>query len=110
LHRANRTIQYEENAALRVVLDALEKLKLDPRDLPKGASNIAHALFGKLYELYKVDAEKPKSALEHPHSNKFKGDFGRHGFHGTGEVPVPREYQIKALQEISAAIKASWKI
>jgi hypothetical protein len=110
LDMAKQMIENEDDVALRVVLGALEKRELDPRDLRKNGGNTAHYLFSKLYELYKADAEKPKSTLEHPHSNKFKGDFGRNGFNGTGEVAVPRAYQIKALQELTAELKATWKI
>ena len=95
--------------SLAIFLKAVEEMQLDPKDLPANTKNIAHALFGKLYTLYSK-AQKEDSSLEHPHSSKFKGDFGRHAFCGTAEIAIPKEYVQQALKEVLSEIKAVWKV
>ncbi|MBS0604381.1 MAG: hypothetical protein JSS60_05005 [Verrucomicrobia bacterium] len=109
LFALNLAIEHRDEEQLPLLFKALEEMKLDPRDLPSGQKNLAHALFGKLYENYLKAWESDKSMV-HPHDGKFKGDFGRHGFCSTGEVKISPEIRMQTLKELSDQLKATWKI
>ncbi len=98
-----------DQAIIEEILDTLEKMKLDAKDLPQGQSNLAHALFGKVYQVY-LNAWEHDKGMVHPHDGSFKGDFGRNAFIGEVSETVPAQYKLQALEEISNSVKEAWKI
>lgn len=102
-----RALNRSDAPALQLFIGALEKLNLDPRDLPKGQTNISHALFGKLYDLY-IEARKTNPDLEDPNSKKFNGDFGRAAFCDL-KLGID-ELRRAALKDELKALKDTWRI
>jgi hypothetical protein len=91
-----------ENRAIDLYFKALEALKLDPNDCPKGQNNAAHALYKKLYEnekLYETSVEprKPDKSWEDPYDENF-------------QAHIPDEIKNKALEEVKQAFIAAWRI
>lgn len=91
------------------IFEILENLKLDPKDLPKGQKNLAHALFGKLYSTYLAAWEKDKSMI-HPHDKTFKNDFGRNAFLYDSKGVIPDTYRMQAVVEMSQVLKEGWDL
>lgn len=102
----------EDQRALNEYLDILEKLTLDPKDLPEGVTNLAHQLFGKLYVYYKEDAELEGSSLKHPHDPAYKSDFGRNAFRGDVDASsaVDRDYLQDAIRDVKIEVFAKWQM
>ncbi len=88
-------------------LDEVEQLNLHPSDLPSGQTNAAHALYGKLYQVYAKAREEDPSLVD-PKDEMFKGDFGRHAFCGDFGIPNFEIITIKALQELADDLQAAW--
>lgn len=102
-------IAQKDVKSLRQYLAVLENLNLDEKDLPKGVKNIAHALFGALYQDYKKAWEVEKS-MTHPHDGAFKGDFGRHAFNDTGSVNIPARFKTAVIEQFTEQLRQAWKL
>ncbi len=98
----------EDNEQARELLEVLEKLILDPRDLPGEPKNIAHQLFGKLF-CYHVDARKIDPSLENPYDHKFKRDFGRLAFTSLPNA-CPTSFKKAAIKEVLKDLNSFWAI
>lgn len=99
----------EAVAIMALYFGSLESLNLHPNDLPKGHKNLAHQLFGTVYNNYLAAWEKNKT-MTHPHDKCFKNDFGRNAFIGEAQNLIPVEFKIQALQEVIRSLKDAWKI
>ena len=108
LELVDQALNRSDSQGIQLFFGALEKLRLDPRDLPKGQTNVAHALFGKLYGVY-VEARKTNANLVDPNSAKFKGDFGRNAFCDLAEAGLD-DLRKAALKDERQALKDTWKI
>lgn len=96
----------EDNEQARELLDVLEKLKLDAKDLSGGATNIAHQLFGKLL-CYHADARNKDLSLENPYDQKFKREFGRLAFTGVTNA-CPISFKKAAIGEVLGDLHSFW--
>jgi len=99
-------IERDDNEQARSLLNILEQLKLNPKDLPGDIKNAAHQLFGKLFAVH-VDARKEGEALEDAYHEKFKGEFGRYAF-CEAELS-PSHLKIQAIREVNNDLNHWWK-
>lgn len=105
----NQALEMQDKEATCRYFDALENLRLDPQDLPRGQFNATHALFGRFYLAFIAERQND-SSLEDPDQRKFRGDFGRLVFRGEIEVKMPLESKQKVLPETMLAFKEVWRI
>lgn len=101
------SLEREDKAQTSQLLDVLEHLKLDSKDLPGGPKNVAHKLFGKLYA-YHVDERKKNLSLEDPDDQKFGVEFGRLAFHGIIKDASPDSFIKAALKEVCDDLNTLW--
>ncbi len=98
------------------VLDMLEGMKLDARDMPPGIKNLTHGLFGKMYKDYLKAYEQKDcnagydSSWVHPHDSVFHSDFGRNAFIGDAYSAVPFDFKLQVIKEFVKSIKENWGI
>jgi len=96
--------QFED---VRVALSALEELKMSPNDMPKEQPNLAHALFGKMYNKH-AEARKNKPTLVDPRDWKFRGDFGRKAFSMSDGIDVGDK--IAVIRDLLQELKKVWQV
>jgi hypothetical protein len=104
LENAN-SVQIEE---IGKMLKILEEIQMDPRDLTAEQKNLAHCLFGFMYNLH-CDARKTNASLIDPHDSQFKSDFGRNGFTCFVRGTVSG-VKIDAINALRRDLKAAWKL
>ena len=106
--KGDRSIQspVANEPAINGIFKILEDLTMDPKDMPQGHNNIAHALFGTMYANYLAAWENNQSMI-HPHDPAFT-DFGRNSFMGNSHSLVKNEYKLQAIKVISASLWAAW--
>ena len=96
------------NAIPSLFFGSLEGLDLDPRDLPEGTKKLAHYLFEKLYNNYKVVWKQNKTEMVDPDDVCFNADFGRNALTGDARGRVPNAYKLQALREVAQSLKEVW--
>lgn len=95
--------------AISLFLEALERLKMHPNDLPQGSKNLAYYLFGNLYNTYKA-AWTPDQKMIHPDHSFFEGDFGRNAFVKHNPNPIPIKFKVQVVQELVQSLKKAWDL
>lgn len=98
-----------ESKALSEIIELLEKINLDPRDLPDGKTNVAHALFGKMYN----DCNKAfdlGSSLINPQDGMFNGDFGRSSLIGEASNSISIYTKAQVFREFIQSVHQHWGI
>ncbi len=90
------------------MLKILEDVQLDAIDRPSGSHNIAHTLFGMMYNLHN-EARRTNSSLIDPSDRQFNGDFGRNAFRSF-IAGIDPEIKIRAINAMQDALKAAWKV
>lgn len=110
------SFRLNDNAVFIQVLDILESMKLDTKDVPSGLVNLTHGLFGKMYKDY-FNAYEEKDfkagynlSWVHPHDKIFNGDFGRNAFVGDANEAVPRHFKLQVVLEFIKSVKGNWGI
>ena len=92
------------------LVEALEELKLDPSDLPKGQRSAADALYAKYTQIH-LQAREKNPSLENPDDQRFGGAFGRHAFYGFKEMDkTVDDLRYAAVKEVLKDFKATWRI
>lgn len=97
---------------IRYFLDQLEKNILDMQDrLMSSQANIAHSLFGILWDTYYPCYERDKVHLCNPRDAAFRGDFGRVAFRDeAGSLLINKDFKLQALTALITKLKSAWKI
>ena len=90
-----------------VVLNILERLKISSNDMPKEQYNLAHALFGKMYNKH-VESRKNVPTLVDPSDRKFHKDFGRAAFNTSDGVLVVDKTSV--IMNLYQELKKVWQI
>jgi hypothetical protein len=91
------------------LLQLLETMQLDSKDMPENSKNLAHTLFEMMYEKHCKKRETHPSLI-HPNDPRFKGDFGRIAFPMTTPEIDPTT-KIEAIDFLlCTALKNRWKI
>ncbi len=91
------------------VLDMMEALQLNEKDLPNGKKNLACFLFETVHSKYSL-AQKRDTSLLSPSDDCFQGDFGRGAFKGETSEIVSLQFKLDALKEVTNSLKQTWKI
>jgi hypothetical protein len=90
---------------IRIMLEVLEKMPMNSKDLPESTQNLAHSLFGHMYHFH-CEERKKNLTLADPQSDS---DFGRHAFCcPAGQVDPGTKAQ--AVQKLREDLKTAWKI
>jgi len=108
LENLDIAINFMDGPGIVAMLELLERLRMDRRDLPEGQHNIAHNLFGQMYHLH-VAARQTTPSLIDPHDARFQGDFGRMGFLAT-DAGIDPAVKLRAVDAMLQALKAAWRI
>jgi hypothetical protein len=102
-------IEQGNDAQMREYLEMLEKLDLDPKDLPNDVKNIVYYLYGKLYENYLAAYNNGQVQL-HPHDPAFKGDFGRFAFRNdiNAQHRIDNRFKLDVIRNVQEELKGIW--
>ncbi len=102
----------ENRTDVRHFLDQLENNVLNLHDRIKSdQANLAHTLFGLLWDIYNPCYEKDNAHLCNPRDAAFKGDFGRVAFRDeAGAHLISKDFKLQALTKLIAELKTSWKV
>lgn len=105
LHGLDEALRANDCEQIGYFLKFLETIQLDARDGIGAQRNIAHYLFHKLHEIYKVDCDKAGSTLPKPQE-----EFGRNGYIGKAGFEVNKSYRLAAFEQVITDLRAAWKI
>ncbi len=103
-------LRYGDQASLLPkVIEMLEELNLDAKDLPEGQKNPARFLFDTLHIVYSETRSQMKQ-LRKPSDPCFKGDFGREAMIGESSGYVSHSFKFQALEKFKTDLQHTWKI
>ena len=85
----------------------LDLLETKQELIAAAGGNLAHKLFGTVYQVYS-DARKLNTSLHDPNDGKVSGDFGRSVMSNTAKIDT--QFKLDAVRKIEDELKTVWKI
>ena len=102
-----KSVNFEDVESTKTFLKILEGTQLQNHDSINGV-NIAHLLFGSLYQLH-TEARKSDPTLIDPNHAQFNGDFGRNAFQ-TLINELEKKLKLQTIIKVHNDLKTLWQI
>lgn len=85
----------------------LDLLESKQELIAAAGGNLAHKLFGTVYQIYS-DARALNASLHDPNDGKVFGDFGRSVMSNTAKIDT--QFKLEAVRKIEDELKTVWKV